>query len=731
MEDYASACQTCLDLNYDLFEELSGNFSYPLNPSNSLHYHISSLNRLSASAQRGCRYCSILYQGISLFWGEAGNNEVEDNEVEGDNEVGGDNDEQADKESVEEEEEQEDEYEDIKERGYENSDDDDSNEDEKPYSIFIEIEPGKPLAVLRTKYPQNSPYSEVHTRLEFYTKTNCIPIHPAFHCSVEVPSYLDLTSCTRLVNSWLQQCTRRHAACMAPLSKLPKRLVSVSREIPQLIETKALAYSKYVTLSHCWGNSVDMIKTTKGNLTHRKAGIDWEELPQIFKDAIALTRSIDCQWIWIDSLCIIQDDEIDWEEESIKMAEIYSNSFLNIAATFSPTSFGSCFSSRRCPGDHADNYKDWAVEAVELVEYSNDKNAGLQVRVSQSLGHDYIVHHVRRGRDETAPLLGRAWAFQERILAPRTLHFCTSELIWECNTTLACECTELATVCPRRELHNTRDSLFCKDGTTKTKPNRSAEGLKMKFADVCQNRASKKEILDFWLETVSTYSSLSLTKVSDRPYALSGIASRIFDSMKSDYLAGLWAVDLPRALLWTLVPRSNPRAERISPTAPTWSWMSQYDPIRMTCSVTYCTVTQEFTQDDRCHVHESDTFCYSGDGSPFGNVVFGHVEISAAVLYGKISQTDDRVDFLRMENSPSRLTLYADCPTAEVFNNDEVLCLLIGTRKLFSIHENRECVLVLKAQSGTANYKRIGVVESPLTNGSPFNHARIERVKII
>lgn len=223
-----------------------------------------------------------------------------------------------------------------------------------------------------------------------------------------MPSFLDLTRCGILLKGWLHECNTNHSTCSSPSLILPKRFLCVSVQVTQVIDTKGLPSSRYMTLSHCWGKNTDMITTTKDNIERRRTGIEWNELPQIFKDAITVTRSIECQWIWIDSLCIVQDDENDWHEESAKMAEIHSNSFLNIAATASPTSHGSLFSSRKCLGDFLEGYRPRYNKSFELIEQPNCINAGLSLRVSLDEGHRYIRDEIFNRQKGMAPLLQRA-----------------------------------------------------------------------------------------------------------------------------------------------------------------------------------------------------------------------------------------------------------------------------------------------------------------------------------
>jgi hypothetical protein len=100
-----------------------------------------------------------------------------------------------------------------------------------------------------------------------------------------------------------------------------------------------------MTLSHCWGPA-QLITTTANTIEQKKAGIPLEDLPQTFKDAVALTRNLGIRYLWIDSLCIKQLDKDDWEREASKMGSVYLHSYLNIAATSSAEGRAGCFKER-------------------------------------------------------------------------------------------------------------------------------------------------------------------------------------------------------------------------------------------------------------------------------------------------------------------------------------------------------------------------------------------------
>jgi hypothetical protein len=131
----------------------------------------------------------------------------------------------------------------------------------------------------------------------------------------------------------------------------PTRVLDVnandSREI-RLIETgecPGLDSVPYIALSHCWGGSIKTQLTEK-NLEEMKHSISADKLPKNFQDAISITRRLGAQYLWIDSLCIIQDSHEDWVRESAKLGLLYANAICTISATASRNSSGGCFLSR-------------------------------------------------------------------------------------------------------------------------------------------------------------------------------------------------------------------------------------------------------------------------------------------------------------------------------------------------------------------------------------------------
>ncbi|CAG8974011.1 hypothetical protein HYALB_00008560 [Hymenoscyphus albidus] len=142
--------------------------------------------------------------------------------------------------------------------------------------------------------------------------------------------------------SWLSQCLQHHENCASSHTslllpkRLPTRLLKIKKEEDVysvcVVETSSLSpKTDYVTLSHRWGTSRH-ITLTSTTYTGFLRDLPWRELPKTFVDAIELIVLLQFNYIWIDSLCIIQDSNHDWVKEASMMAQVYSFCILNISA---------------------------------------------------------------------------------------------------------------------------------------------------------------------------------------------------------------------------------------------------------------------------------------------------------------------------------------------------------------------------------------------------------------
>ena len=356
-----------------------------------------------------------------------------------------------------------------------------------------------------------------------------------------------------LVHSWIQECTQLHEDCHTPPSKLPTRVLHVGHGNPRLHISDGEVAS-YVALSHRWGQHRP-ITTIRANLSERTHGIPYEDFPRLFQDAIVLTRALGVEYLWIDSLCIVQDDKQDWEQEAARMADIYCNAFVTISADDAADATEGILG----PRDHR-AYTEIAIPCPGLG-VGETVNVYARIRVpmkptsiNDGSGH-MVLPSVAHGTDETRPprlLDTRGWTFQERFLAPRTLHYTASELAFECREHVRCECSTV-----------NDDARYPKSWLFKN-----------------QNGPPKRTgpAAFSWQSLVEMFTKRSLTVDSDRLYAIAGVAAAMHPYLPEDYLIGLWRQELRLNLLWETA-RGSQSSRNSGDYAPTWSWASVTGPV--------------------------------------------------------------------------------------------------------------------------------------------------------
>jgi len=334
---------------------------------------------------------------------------------------------------------------------------------------------------------------------------------------------------------WIYKCTAEHARCKIPGdTPLPTRVIDVGglHSPSVLLYETQNEHAEYLALSHCWGG-VQPLTTTTSTLSQRKKGIQIESLPKTFRDAVIFVRRLKKRYLWIDSLCIIQDDLEDWRREAAKMAEIYQGSWLTIAALKASNDLEGCFS----------------VSTTLL----NPVVGGQQFRVYAQRGKSHLAG-AKGSSSDIFPLTRRAWIYQERLLSPRVLHFGHNELLWECQEASTCEC-------PASEM----DFLSAFSGQEN-----NVESLKISHSSTLTPKATIEELQFRWYHIVQEYSALKLSRSSDKLPAVQGVAKHLNSFRKDLCLAGTWRNTLLDDLMWYVHGRGKRHEER----APSWSWSS-------------------------------------------------------------------------------------------------------------------------------------------------------------
>ena len=342
-----------------------------------------------------------------------------------------------------------------------------------------------------------------------------------------------------LALEWIKQCVEDHPRCSRePHPLLPYRVLDVADgKDPQLRVNSRQDRGNYVALSHCWGTK-ESLKTVTSTLGEHLNGISFAKFPKTFQDVIVVCWRLGIPYLWIDSLCIIQDSKDDWATQSAQMSDIYSNAIVTISADAAPDShcgFLKC-EQRMIP-----------VKRFE-VPGSGSERTEICIRKKGAGDRDSFNHHFWRG-PARSPLSRRGWILQESVLSPRILHFTAEELTWECATLSRCECQYGPHIFP------------------------SSKPLKLRIDDLLFHRR--------WGTLVDNFTDRHLSYWADRLPAISGIAQKMQASTKAKYCAGLWSDAFPQCLLWRVLDRHEDMpfraciSTRIEPYhAPTWSWAS-------------------------------------------------------------------------------------------------------------------------------------------------------------
>lgn len=523
-----------------------------------------------------------------------------------------------------------------------------------------------------------------------------------------------------ILEDWIAECKQNHVKCHRTRSHSSPhpfaRTIDVGDSIEQntvrLCNPEAIdPNAQYLTLSHCWGGVNDIHMLTKANYGSQFEGIEIAALPKTFREAVYLTRRLRIRYLWIDSLCIVQDSAQDWDHEARCMGAIYQNSYLNIAATASVNPHGGLFRTRPVPltkalrvaiwlptarspdyedrcisssislekpiPDAVEGFEDFAFPALVLwnQSYEGGYRTKITLDINQCLGnnngafdkersnfaasargivlHGTVLHAELRDlqrqwrhssididgfsshhaatikalekvyyevdidyadkwtRQVYATLLcRRAWVVQERVLAPRVVHFADRQLFWECEEHVSLEQSprsdinampltasaalldlkraspfgeNLSLVSERYELSpmyvwmSLLAMVAAKNVGMSRESVRNDSKARLEARTLCYGDdqwETTSSVLRYWASVITTYGSCGLTRLTDRLIAIDGLVQILKARSGMAYIAGMWRHHFVRQLLWSVVRTATDEAVDTSHIAPTWSWAS-------------------------------------------------------------------------------------------------------------------------------------------------------------
>ncbi|KAH6666063.1 heterokaryon incompatibility protein-domain-containing protein [Halenospora varia] len=466
-----------------------------------------------------------------------------------------------------------------------------------------------------------------HSSIMLLSPESCKPEPLLFSLPIDLPAFEEHTgseTCLNLAKLWLNQC-KSHPACQYQNKNsntafaVPTRLLHLGSLVsPSLRLCSGVPDgTSYASLSHCWGKHVP-VKLLSSTLTEFQTKIEMPELPKTFRESIDFIRRLGLEYIWIDSLCIIQDSAEDWAHEAALMHQVYSNAIVNIAADDAIDGTEGLFRARDVR----------LCEPCEVEVNWTKQHRGAYIAVDNTLWKSNM---------ENSVLNGRAWVLQEQLLSPRILHFGQTQLLWECQTGKACELFP-------EGLYEGHEGYGPKSMISKV------EYELHEFPDEYGDTKDERVMVEFsqqyqahqqWKEIVDNYTSRHLTFGSDKLVAISALAHRFqTENLGSEYLAGLWSQDLAAQLLWTtarLQLRDKATTRQTEYRAPTWSWASIDGRIHPSTPYLYPGRFQTHFK-----VHSAETTCVAS-ANQFGSVSSGQIVVSGRiVLVSLISEPNHR-----------------------------------------------------------------------------------------
>lgn len=421
--------------------------------------------------------------------------------------------------------------------------------------------------------------------------------------------------------------------------------------------------AEYVALSYCWGMPQRLVTTKSNRMNHLVHGIPEDEIPKTISDAIQVCRKLGIRYLWVDALCIVQDDDNDKAAEIGRMADIYQDATITIIAA----------SAQKVTDGFLDDHDESGFLPRLPIHISESASGSVYLRdYHEKLAPGSLTL-------DSEPLFCRAWAFQEYLLSPRALIFDAGQVSYRCGHRGSTPHTVL-------ETHiDVRDEIdwLIKDGM-------SWDPIEWKFL-------------------VQEYSTRKLSYLKDRLPAIGGVATVLAKSRDDTYLAGMWAKTIPSLLCWS--PRSDlgsivdseVRAQDFG--APSWSWASCAYPVEIL----------ELSEED-VKLIDWDVELASADDSPYGPVRRASITLEGRVL--------DLPDFMSRGESDYSTVIDLDNPKRSP-NWENCRVLYMGTAIFVQDYED-ECVMfMVLTQMTTGTFERIGLLNGRRLADGEFNWNKI------
>lgn len=425
----------------------------------------------------------------------------------------------------------------------------------------------------------------------------------------------------KVIRTWLQECLSGSSECSTwPREHFrPTRLIAIEMSASgdpyiRLVRGSDIAepFPGYATLSYCWGRATGEMpwRLTKERLAGFEKAIPNEVLPKTIADAFRVVEAIGIHYLWVDSLCIVQDDPEDWAFEAYRMGQVYNGSLLTIISG-TDSSTGGLLTPRQ----------QLEVSAAEIPINSTSSPTSTP-GATGGLAILYPRLDTSKTRIRCGPTSKRAWCYQEELLSARRLYFSEEGFGWEC----LCSDHDEAGIKGPGDVRSTAYTL----------PDYDAKVL-----------LSESQVIGEWHGIVEQYTSRQITYHGDVFAALAGIASSLQARYESRYFAGLWECSFLDDLLWHRTGNTLDRPEDFD--APSWSWLS------VKGHVTFGRGNQTATKTDAEYV---GCDVQTANGDMFGTVTSGGtVRLRARLLHCEVCKEGSEDDIEKLTNARQEMPM--------------------------------------------------------------------------
>ena len=344
----------------------------------------------------------------------------------------------------------------------------------------------------------------------------------------------------------MNDCINTHEGCHSLSTRLPTRVLDISPENGDVEVNLFISHgmqAPYATLSYCWG-APQPAMTTRSLLPGYLRCIKVSLLPQTIQDAIVVVRGIGLRYLWVDSLCIIQDSDDDKSFGIQNMGNVYRNAQVCILAAAAKTANDGFLRRPSLPES-------------TLYEFPYFGHHGQVGTMKLRSWNSYTERDL-----ESDPTNRRAWIFQERVLSPRVLIFprAPHPLEWRCHSAS----------------HSNGGSTA--SASLLDTPRLTAELFEHKpiLEPSYDARLTSNETTHWklWSSLLMNYTRRDMTDNADKLPAMSAVAAEFGRFWNATYIAGLWSHRIVQSLLWKYYPDRTVASQSADRQGPSWSWAS-------------------------------------------------------------------------------------------------------------------------------------------------------------